>query len=80
MDHPGVKDGLKAPGRSDEPPIVLRGHDSDAKQVIDEALKTYRNLYTMFKYNGESLTTYEPRDEWITNHTRLSELGSVNIS
>ena len=77
---PGVKDGLNALGRTDEPPIVLRGHDTDAKQVIDEAMKTYSNLYTMFKYNGESLTTYEPRDEWITNHTKLSELGSVHIS
>ncbi|NMC41919.1 MAG: hypothetical protein GYA43_12255, partial [Bacteroidales bacterium] len=28
----------------------------------------------------ESLTTYEPRDEWITNHTKLSSLGSVHIS
>jgi len=77
---PGVKDGLRALGRTDEPPIVLRGHDTDAKRVIDKALKTYSNLYTMFKYNGESLTTYEPRDEWITNHTKLSELGSVHIS
>jgi hypothetical protein len=30
---PGVKDGLKALGRTDEPPIVLRAHDTDAPLV-----------------------------------------------
>ncbi len=77
---PGVKDGLKALGRTDEPPIVLRGHDTDAKRVMNEALPIYKNLYTMFKYNGESLTTYEPRDSWETIHKDLSRLGSVHIS
>lgn len=59
---PGVKDGLKALGRTDEPPILLRAHDTDCKMVMDAALPLYKNLYTMHKYNGESLTTYEPRD------------------
>jgi hypothetical protein len=77
---PGVKDGLKALGRTDEPPIVLRGHDTDAKRVMQEALPVYKNLYTMFKYNGESLTTYEPRDSWATIHKALSEIGTVHIS
>lgn len=77
---PGVKDGLKALGRTDEPPIVLRGHDTDAKRVMEASLPIYKNLYTMFKYNGESLTTYEPRDSWETIHKGLSELGSVHIS
>lgn len=77
---PGVQDGLKALGIEKEPPIVLRGHDTDASLVMDAALPVYKNLYTMFKYNGESLTTYEPRDSWETNHTKLSRLGSVHIS
>ncbi len=77
---PGVKDGLKALGRSDEPPIVLRGHDTDAARVMEAALPIYKNLYTMFKYNGESLTTYEPRDDWESIPKGLSELGSVHIS
>ncbi|MGE4586486.1 MAG: glycoside hydrolase family 20 zincin-like fold domain-containing protein [Mangrovibacterium sp.] len=77
---PGVQDGLRALGIEQEPPIVLRGHDTDAGRVMDAALPVYKNLYTMFKYNGESLTTYEPRDSWETNHTRLSSLGSVHIS
>jgi hypothetical protein len=77
---PGVQDGLKALGIEKEPPIVLRGHDTDASLVMAAALPIYKNLYTMFKYNGESLTTYEPRDSWETNHTKLSRLGSVHIS
>ncbi|MGD9929233.1 MAG: hypothetical protein AB7U05_04375 [Mangrovibacterium sp.] len=77
---PGVQDGLKTLGIEHEPPIVLRGHDTDAGRVMDAALPIYKNLYTMFKYNGESLTTYEPRDSWETNHTVLSNLGSVHIS
>ena len=28
---------------------------------MPEAFKIYSNLYTMAKYNGESLTTWEPR-------------------
>jgi hypothetical protein len=77
---PGVKDGLKALGRTDEPPIVLRAHDTDASMVMDAALPLYKNLYTMHKYNGESLTTYEPRGPWSKIHTDLSSLGSIHIS
>ncbi len=77
---PGVQDGLKTLGIEQEPPIVLRGHDTEASLVMDAALPVYKNLYTMFKYNGESLTTYEPRDSWETNHTKLSRPGSVHIS
>lgn len=77
---PGVKDGLKALGRTDEPPLLLRAHDTDAKMVMDAALPIYKNLYTMHKYNGESLTTYEPRGPWAKIHTDLSSLGSIHIS
>ena len=77
---PGVKDGLQALGRTDEPPIVLRGHDTDAEKVMAASLPIYKNLYTMFKYNGESLTTYEPRESWETIPKALSELGSMHIS
>jgi len=77
---PGVKDGLKALGRTDEPPVLLRAHDTDCKMVMDKALPLYKNLYTMHKYNGESLTTYEPRGPWAKIHKDLSELGSIHIS
>lgn len=77
---PGVKDGLQALGRTDEPPLLLRAHDTDCKLVMDAALPLYKNLYTMHKYNGESLTTYEPRGPWAKIHTDLSSLGSIHIS
>lgn len=76
---PGVKDGLAALGRTDEPPILLRAHDTDAKSVMAAALPIYKNLYTMNKYTGESLTTYQPRGPWGATHKALSELGSVHI-
>lgn len=77
---PGVKDGLSALGRTDEPPIILRAHDTNAKMVMDAALPIYKNLYTMHKYNGESLTTYQPRGPWTQIHKDLSSLGSIHIS
>lgn len=77
---PGVKDGLNALGRTDEPPLLLRAHDTDCKMVMESALPLYKNLYTMHKYNGESLTTYEPRGPWTKIHTDLSSLGSIHIS
>ena len=77
---PGVKDGLAALGRTDEPPVLLRAHDTDCRMVMDAALPIYKNLYTMHKYNGESLTTYEPRGPWTEIHRSLSVLQSVHIS
>lgn len=77
---PGVKDGLKALGRTDEPPVLLRAHDTDCKMVMEAALPLYKNLYTMHKYNGESLTTYQPRGPWAKIHTDLAALGSTHIS
>ncbi len=76
---PGVKDGLKALGKTTEPPIVLRAHDTDAPRVMKEALPLYKNLYTMAKYNGEALTTYTPRGSWAELHRSLSRIGTVHI-
>ena len=76
---PGVKDGLKALGKTEEPPIVLRAHDTDAPSVINASKGLYGNLFTEAKFNGEALTTYEPRGEWAKLHRTLSGLGSVQI-
>jgi hypothetical protein len=76
---PGVKDGLKALGRTDEPPIVLRAHDTDAPMVMKSALPLYKNLYTEAKFNGEALTTYTPRGSWAELHRKLSAIGTVHI-
>lgn len=77
---PGIKDGLTALGRTDEPPVLLRAHDTDCKMVMNAALPLYKNLYTMHKYNGESLTTYTPGGPWGEIHKELSALGSIHIS
>ena len=76
---PGVKDGLQALGRTDQPPIVLRAHDTDAPEVMKYAKPLYNNLYTEAKYNGEALTTYEPHGPWADLHRTLSSIGTVQI-
>ncbi len=76
---PGVQDGLKAIGKTNEPPIVLRAHDTDAPAVMKAALPLYKNLYTEAKFNGEALTYARPRGSWAQLHQTLSKLGSVQI-
>ena len=81
---PGVQDGLKALGKkpadgAEEPPIVLRAHDTDAPSVMKAALPLYKNLYTEAKFNGEALTYARPRGSWAELHQTLSKLGSVQI-
>jgi hypothetical protein len=77
---PGVKAGLERLGRTEEPPIVVRAHSvSDPHALIQAALPRYRNLYTMAKYNGESLTTYEPRGKWVEIHNALAETGATHV-
>ncbi|MEQ7799727.1 hypothetical protein ABDJ41_07915 [Pedobacter sp. ASV1-7] len=77
---PGVKDGLKAAGIKNEPPIVLRAHDTHAPSVMKASLPLYKNLYTENKFNGEALTTYEPRGSWAALHRELSNIGTVHIA
>lgn len=77
---PGIKDGLKASGRTDEPPIILRSHDTDGPRVLKASLPLYKNIYTMTKYNGESLTTYEPGGPWGETQRQLSSVAPIHIS
>jgi hypothetical protein len=76
---PGVKDGMKEAGLRDEPPVIIRTHATDATIVMPEALKVYRNLYTEAKFNGESLTTWEPRGKWQELHHAMSRMGSTHV-
>ena len=84
---PGIKDGLAANRRatvtdsspSGLPPIVLRAHDTDGPLVLKESLPLYPNIYTMSKYTGESLTTYEPGGPWGETHRQLAEAAPVHI-
>ncbi len=76
----GVKDAMQRLGMTEEPPVVIRAHAvSDPKALMESALRHYRNLYTMAKYNGESLTTYEPRGQGQQVHLDLSRLGSTHV-
>jgi len=76
----GVKDGMAAAGLKVEPPVVLRTHATDATLVMPEALKVYHNLYTEAKFNGESLTTWEPRGVRQQLHLAMSRLGSTHVA
>lgn len=75
----GIKDGMKAAGLTDEPPVVLRTHATDARKVVPEALRVYRNIFTEAKYNGESLTTWQPRGVRRDLHRAMSQLGSTHL-
>ena len=46
---------------------------------MEAASAEYTHLYTMWKYNGESLTTYLPRGNWQQLHKSLSALGGGHI-
>jgi hypothetical protein len=72
---PGIKDGLRALGRTDEPPVVLRAHDTDGPAVMKAALPLYGNLYVEAKFNGEALTTYTPHGSWAELHQKLSKIS-----
>ena len=76
---PGVKDGMKLAGITEEPPVVVRRHAADLGPIMPEAVKIYGNLYTETKYTGESLTTSEPRGKWQEIHQQMSQLGSASI-
>jgi len=78
---PGVKEGLIALGKSELPPIILRAHHiEDNIDIVSLALPQYKNLYTMTKFNGESLTTYAERGRYQQIHQSLSRVGSTHIS
>lgn len=76
---PAVKKGMQQAGLEQEPPIILRGHDCDAYGAMQLAQKQYKNLYTMWKYNGEGLTTYLPRGNWQKTHLQLAGAGTTHI-
>jgi hypothetical protein len=78
---PGVLDGMRAAGLKEQPPVVIRTHAMDADAIMPAAYQVYSNLFTESKYNGESLTTWEPRGKDQAIHLAMSKLGPhlVNI-
>jgi len=78
---PGVLDGMKAAGLKEQPPVVIRTHAMDPYAIMPACFQVYSNLFTITKYNGESLTTWEPRGKDQATHLAMSKLGPhlVNI-
>ncbi len=78
---PGVLDGMRAAGLAEEPPVVIRTHAMDADAIMPAAYSIYTNIYTETKYNGESLTTWEPRGKDQQVQLHMAKLGPhlVNI-
>jgi hypothetical protein len=78
---PGVLDGMKAAGLKEQPPVVIRTHAMDPEAIMPACFQVYSNLFTETKYNGESLTTYEPRGRVQQTHRNMARLGPhiVNV-
>ncbi|MGH7950729.1 MAG: hypothetical protein ACREFE_02245 [Limisphaerales bacterium] len=78
---PGVLDGMTEAGLKEEPPIVIRTHAMDAYAIMPAAYQVYSNLFTMTKYNGESLTTWQPRGKDQAVQLAMAKLGPhiVNV-
>jgi hypothetical protein len=78
---PGVHDGMCAAGLTAEPPVVIRTHAMDAPVIMPACFQVYSNLFTETKYNGESLTTWEPRGKSQAIHQAMAKLGPhlVNV-
>ncbi|SEE67732.1 hypothetical protein [Ruania alba] len=76
---PAVEDGVAAAGVEEPPPILLRAHSLDPKPVIEATGSRYPALHTEAKYNGESLTTWNPRGKWQQTHRYLASLGGIHV-
>ena len=77
---PGVQDGMRELGTTAQPPIIVRAHATRIEEAIRQALPLYRNIYTMHKWNGESLTWTDVRGEVLRMHQSLVKLGSTHIA
>lgn len=78
---PAVHEGMQQAHLTQEPPVVFRTHAMNPEAIMPEAFKLYKNLFTETKYNGESLTTWEPRGKDQQTHLAMAKLGPhlVNI-
>ncbi len=77
---PGVKDAMRETGMAKEPPIIVRAHATRIEEAMHAALPLYKNIYTMHKWNGESLTWTDVRGEVLRMHQSLVGLGSTHIA
>lgn len=81
---PGILDGLKARGQTELPPIVVRGHHiveyGSHKEVMGKGLELYPNLFSMVKYNGESLTSETPRGTYQQYHKDMARYSGTHMA
>jgi hypothetical protein len=77
---PAYKDGLAAAGVTTQPPFILRTHGTNASVVLPAALKVYPHIDTEEKFNGESLTTWEPRGSAQALQLEMSKLAETHIA
>ena len=76
---PGIKDGMQPAGLRRSRRSSIRTHATDLRRSMPQALKVYKNLYTEAKFNGESLTTWEPRGVRQQVHLAMSRLGTTHL-
>ena len=78
---PAVQEGARAAGLRELPPLIIRTHATDAERVLPPCFDLYTNLFTMTKFNGESLTTARVRGRLRQLHQRMAALGPhvVNV-
>jgi len=74
----GIRDGMRQAGLTRDIPLMLRTHAMPAEEVIPQVIQHYPTLYTESKYNGESLTTWQPRGRWREQHLLMSRLGAIH--
>jgi hypothetical protein len=82
---PGVKDGVDALTKQAghpvaEPPIIVRRHATDIDAVMAASRPLYSNIDTMFKWNGESLTSYDIRGTVEQQFRELIPISKVTIA
>lgn len=76
---PAVNEGIRQAELTEIPPLILRGHDCQAERIMDKAVHAYSNLYTQWKFNGESLTSYYPTGNWQKKHKEMTAHGQTHI-
>lgn len=78
---PAVREGARAAGLREFPPLIIRTHATDAERVLPACFARYPNLFTMTKFNGESLTVDRVRGRLRDLHRRMAALGPhvVNV-
>ncbi len=82
---PGVKDGVSELAAQlghpvAEPPIIVRRHATDIDAVMAASRPLYSNIDTMFKWNGESLTSTDIRGEVRKEFQELVPISKVTIA